>query len=157
MGRISEGEGGDGEDGEGGGGMVGGRVGVCEISEGFSGGREGGGGGVLGMTNQSKSDREPLKPSHITTIEDCLIRFGTCRESDMSDLVYTIRALRKRLSDANARAKTAERYLEDLTPGGSEFSGDPKFCFGWIKDTLYFQHQKTMKLIKAELESQEEA
>ena len=31
---------------------------------------------------------------------------------------------------------TLLRYLEELTPGGSEFSNSPKACFQWIKQRL---------------------
>lgn len=41
-----------------------------------------------------------------------------------------------------------EKALVSLTPGGSEFCGDPEYCVKYIKEFQKVQHEFIIKLIK---------
>ena len=41
----------------------------------------------------------------------------------------------------------AQKLLESLTPGGSEFANDPEYCVKYVKEFEVDQHKKIMSLI----------
>jgi hypothetical protein len=43
---------------------------------------------------------------------------------------------RQRANELVKRVQDLERLLESLTPGGSEFAGDPQSCARWVRDRL---------------------
>lgn len=46
------------------------------------------------------------------------------------------------------RLVRAERFLEDLTPGGSEFYQCPQNCYDFVKDWFDRAHERTVNLIR---------
>jgi hypothetical protein len=40
---------------------------------------------------------------------------------------------------------SAQRYLEDLTPGGSEYHNNPKRCFEWAQGRIESAHRIAME------------
>lgn len=46
--------------------------------------------------------------------------------------------------------RSAQRYLEDLTPGGSEYVDNPKRCYEWVQERL---DNNQRLLVRAHLES----
>ena len=52
------------------------------------------------------------------------------------DDAIVIKKLRAELAAMTARAEAAERLLENLTPGGSEFHANPTRCVEWVRERL---------------------
>ena len=78
----------------------------------------------------------------LDTIADIRSRLGTCRQrdADTATLLGIVDTYVEQLKAVQARANKAERTLESLTPGGSEFHGSPENCADWVRDqrkTLY--------------------
>ena len=44
-----------------------------------------------------------------------------------------------------AKAETAQLALESLTPGGSEYVGDPQRCVAYVRETSHSQHAAIVK------------
>jgi hypothetical protein len=46
---------------------------------------------------------------------------------------------------ASEQPRSAQRYLEDLTPGGSEYFNNPKRCYEWVQGRLESARRLTVK------------
>lgn len=82
--------------------------------------------------------------------------YSKCHESYVSGAMAERIKAKKLVEEAELKAEMWERALCSLTPGGSEFAGDPEYCVRVIREQRMTQHQLLVDTIK-ELKAAKEA
>lgn len=83
-------------------------------------------------------------------IADIRARLGTCqqRDADAAVLLGILDSCLEQLRIARENVDQAERILESLTPGGSQFHGSPENCADWVRDRQKSYHDSLCRAVK---------